>query len=259
MWPKWLLYEKILIVGAKKNKTNTIHTARTMMFLELSRVMDFSAENDTYLEAMGNNVFGKRSQDNVRKSSHLLTQLYQFDVTRTKFKAFKTFWLDCDEPERAHIALLFAVNNDYLLAESVQVIAHCKVGEKVKVETLMENVEKYHPNRFTESTLRSVAQNIASSWKQAGFIKGKVKNIRSQPAIGYKVVAFAMFLSFLDGERGDFIMHSKSVSALCLGESKLRELAIEASKRDYLNYQYAGSVTAISFDNILKKLGADAI
>ena len=123
----------------------------------------------------------------------------------------------------------------------------------------MENIEKFHPKRFTDNTLRSVAQNIASSWKQAGFISGKVKNIRTQPEINYKVVAFAMLLSFLEGDRGDFIMHSNCVNALCLGETKLRELTVEASKRDYLQYQFAGSVTSISFDKMINKIGLDAI
>jgi len=123
----------------------------------------------------------------------------------------------------------------------------------------MENVERYYPKRFTAKTLESVAQNIASSWKQAGFIIGKVKNIRFQPPISYKIVSFAMLLAYLDGKRGDYILQDNCVSALCLSESKLRELAIEASRRDYLQYQFAGNVTAISFDKLLKNIGIDAI
>jgi hypothetical protein len=38
-------------------------------------------------------------------------------------------------------------------------------------------------------------------------------------------------------------------------ESKLRELAIECAKKDLMQYQYAGSVTAINFTNLLKKIG----
>ena len=68
-----------------------------------------------------------------------------------------------------------------------------------------------------------------------------------------------MLLSFLVGDRGDFIMHNNCVNALCLSESKLRELAVEASKRDYLQYQFAGSVTSISFDKLINKIGLDAI
>jgi len=244
---------------SKKLKNNTVHTARTMMFLELSKVMDFSTDSNNYQESMSNNVFGKKSQDGIKKTGNFLTQLYGFDNSIPAFRAFEHFWLECDRDERALISFIFALKNDYLLQESISVVSNCKAGNKVAIETMMENIEKFHPKRFTDNTLRSVAQNIASSWKQAGLIKGKVKNIRTQPDISYKVVAFAMLLSFLEGDRGDFIMQSNCVNTLCLSETKLRELAVEASKRDYLQYQYAGNVTSISFDKLINKIGLDAI
>lgn len=230
-----------------------------MMFLELAKVMDFSTESDNYHESMRNNVFSKKSQEGIKKTSGFLTQLYGFDNSTSGFKAFKHFWLECDSEERALISFVFALKNDYLLQDSISVVSNCKAGDKVAIEALMENIVKFHSKRFSEITLYSVAKNIASSWKQAGLITGKVKNIRTQPDISYKVVAFTMLLSFLEGDRGDFIMHSNCVSALCLGETKLRELAVEASKRDYLQYQYAGNVTSISFDKLINKIGLDAI
>jgi hypothetical protein len=242
----------------KKTKPNTIHTSRTIMFLELSRVMDFSIENDNYQESMSNNVFAKKSHDGISKTTNYLNQLYCFDLSSENFKAFKYFWLQCDDSEKSIISLVFAIHNDFLLRESIDVLVNFKIGDKVEIETLMENIEKYHPNRFTENTLRSVAQNIASSWKQAGFIIGKIKNVRSLPQITYKVVAFTMLMSFLGGERGDFIVQSSYVKALCLNETRLRELTVEASKRDYLQYQFSGAVTAISFDNLINKIGIDA-
>ena len=118
-----------------------------------------------------------------------------------------------------------------------------------------EVIEKYHPNQYSANTRRSMAQNIASSWKQAGFIEGKVKNIRTQPEVTYRVACFAFLLAYLNGNRGDFIWGSIGVNALCLYESKLRELAIECAKKDLMQYQYAGSVTAINFTNLLNKIG----
>jgi hypothetical protein len=229
------------------------------MLSELFRVMDFSVEEDSYAESMKNNVFGKKSQDGIKKTTSFLKQLYGFDASAVSFKVFKYFWCDCDEHEKTLIALIYAINNDYLLQESIPIVYKCAIGDKVGIESIAKNIEKYHPNRYTDNTLRSIAQNIASSWKQAGFIAGKVKNIRTQPDVSYKVVAFAMFLSYLEGDRGDFIMHSNCVNALCVSETKLRELAVEASKRDYLHYQYAGSVTSISFDKLIHKIGLDAI
>ena len=243
----------------KKIKPITVHTARTIMFMELEKVMNFSIQNDNYIESMNNNVFGKKSQDGIKKTSGFLLQLYKFDLSSNKFKAFKYFWSIADESEKAVLAIVFASTNDYLLKESISAISHKKIGEKVEIESIEENIEKYHPNRFTKNTLRSVAQNIASSWKQAGFITGKIKNIRSEPIITYRVVAFSMILAYLDGIRGDFIFHHNTLLALCLSESKIRELSIEASKRDLMQYQYAGNITSISFDNLLTKIEIDAI
>jgi hypothetical protein len=133
------------------------------------------------------------------------------------------------------------------------------MGEKVSIEKLETNLEAHHPGRFSDNTRRSVAQNIASSWKQAGFITGKVKNIRTQPEVDYLVVAFALLLSYLNGDRGDFMLNSKWVKALGVGEDKVRELAFEAAKRDYLQYQSAGEVTTISFQKLLDKLDINGI
>ena len=120
-------------------------------------------------------------------------------------------------------------------------------------------IEANHPSRYSANTRRSMAQNLASSWKQAGFITGKVKNIRTQPVIGYHIIAFAFFMAYLDGLRGDFILSSKWVKALSLSELNVRELAIEAAKRDLMQYQFAGNVTALSFNNLITKLEIDAI
>jgi len=61
-------------------------------------------------------------------------------------------------------------------------------------------------------------------------------------------------MAYLNGLRGDFILTSDWVKALTLDERTIRSLAIEAAKRDLLQYQYAGNVTSITFKNLLNKL-----
>lgn len=243
----------------KKSKLNTVHTSRTIMFFELNKVMNFSLEKDNYIESMQNNVFGKKSQDGIKKTSGFLSQLYQLDITSNHFKVFKHFWSISEEHEKVLIAFIFAQNNDYLLQESVPIISNYKIGEKVELEILEGNIEKFHQNRFTKNTLRSVAQNIASSWKQAGFLTDKFKNLRSEPNITYRIVTFAMILAYLDGFKGDFIFQNSCILSLCTSENKIRELSVEASKRDFMQYQFAGNVTSISFDILLNKIGINAI
>ncbi|MGZ4009909.1 MAG: hypothetical protein ACXVLF_03080 [Flavisolibacter sp.] len=240
-------------------KPKTIHTSRTMMFAELSKVMDHAIHDDMYLNSLNQNIANKKTKNNQEKTTGFLKQLYGFDLAYLPFRFFKYFWEITAENDKPLLTLLYAIGQDYLLGESYPIVASTKLGDKVTIDKLEENIEAQHPDHFSENTRRSLAQNIASSWKQAGFITGKVKNIRTQPKIGYHVVAFAFVLAYLNGERGDFILSSKWAKALCLGDSQLRELAIEAARRDLLQYQYAGSVTAISFTNLFTKLKIDGI
>jgi hypothetical protein len=238
-------------------KPKSIHGARTLMFSELEKVMAFSLETGQYLDAMTDNVFGKKSSNGIIQTKGYLKRLYGFDESNSPFVAFKYFWKISDPNEKRLIAFVYAVNKDDLLAESVQVLQSLKPGEKATIELFEEVIEKYHPNQYSANTRWSMAQNIASSWKQAGFIDGKIKNIRTQPEVTYRVACFAFLLAYINGDRGDFIWGSIGVNALCLYESKLRELAIECTKKELIQYQYAGSVTAISFTNLLNKIGVN--
>lgn len=227
------------------------------MYNELEKVMAYSIDNDNFMESLGLNVTGKKSNSGVEKTANFLKRLYGFDENNPSFTAFKYFWKISEPNERPLIAFVYAVNQDQLLAESVQVLQNVKLGVKVATSFFEEEIEKYHPNQYAENTRKSMAQNLASSWKQAGFIEGKVKNIRTQPEITYRIACFAFLLAFLKGDRGDFIWGSIGVNALCLYQTELRALASECAKKDLMQYQYAGSVTAISFTNLLNKMGID--
>ena len=140
----------------KKIKPITVHTARTIMFMELEKVMNFSIQNDNYIESMNNNVFGKKSQDGIKKTSGFLLQLYKFDLSSNKFKAFKYFWSNADESEKAVLAIVFASTNDYLLKESISAISQKKIGEKVDIESIEENIEKYQKTSPARSYFETV-------------------------------------------------------------------------------------------------------
>lgn len=237
----------------------TVHTGRTIMFAEFKKVMDHGIDNDAYLDTLHLNVFNKATKSGITYTSRFLKRLYDFDISLASFKALKHFWSISDEQERPLLAILYAIGNDFLLSESIPIVSNTELGMKVTVESIEGNIETLYPHKYSANTKRSIAQNIASSWKQAGFIKGKVKNIRTQPDIGYLVVAFAFILAYLNGVRGDFILKSNWVKALSLDESTMRSLAIEAGKRDLLQYQFAGNVTSITFNNLLDKLNINGL
>ncbi len=236
----------------KRNKT--IHTSRTIMFSELSQVMSHGIEGVDFNDIFNSNVSNKLSNRNLVKTNQYLKQLYGFERDDLSFRCFTHYWSLADNEKKSILALLFALSNDFLLRESIAVVVNTKVGERVAVESFDDTIEKYHPGSYSVNTRRSAAQNVASSWKQAGYIQGKVKNIRVQPAHDYYTVAFALLLSYLHGDRGDYILLSKWVKALALNTEELRDVIKEAAKRDLLQYQYGGNVTVISFENQLKTI-----
>jgi len=236
----------------KQNKT--IHTSRTLMFVELSQVMNHSIEGGDFNEILNSNVTSKLSNTNLIKTNQYLRQLYGFDMEDLLFRCFKHYWTLVDNEKKSILALLFALSNDFLLKESIDIVVNSKVGERVAIEKFDDNIEKYHQGKYSLNTRRSAAQNVASSWKQAGYIQGKIKNIRVQPIHDYYTVAFALLLSYLHGDRGEYILLSKWIKALAISTEELRDLIKEAAKRDLLQYQYGGNVTVISFENQLNTI-----
>lgn len=230
----------------KQNKT--IHTSRTIMFSELSQVMNHGIEGGDFNEILNSNVSNKLSNRNLLKTNQYLRQLFGFDKENVLFRCFKHYWTLVDNEKKSMITLLFALSNDFLLRESIDIVVNTKVGERVAIKKFDDNIEKYHPGRYSDNTRRSAAQNVASSWKQAGYVQGKVKNIRVQPKHDYYTVAFALLLSYLHGQRGEYILLSKWIKALAISTEELRDLMKEAAKRDLLQYQYGGNVTVISFE-----------
>lgn len=227
------------------------------MFQELEKVMDFVHETDEYSKAMEANVFGKKSSDGIKKTSVFLSRIYSFDPEAPNFKAFRYFWQISEQSEKQLLVFLFAFGQDYLLFESADVISQTPLGDKVSVEAFKKNLEKFYPNKYSAVTSHSIGKNLASSWKQAGFIEGKTKNIRVQPEISYRVAAFAFLLAFLQGDRGEYIMNNPIVKSLCLGGNRLRELAVEAAKQDLLQYHYGGSLTSFAFPELMSKLNIE--
>lgn len=234
------------------NKPTTIHTSRTIMSSELIEVMDFPKEDLDYFEIMANNVFNKKTESSKKKTINYLTQLYSFRQDDKKFLCLEKYWNKIANTEKPIITLLLAVSKDYLLQESVDYIKSVKHSSKASLDGIEANIEHHHPNRFTPKTLRSVAQNIASSWKQAGYILGRVKNIRTKRLPSYFAVAFAFLMAYLDGYRGDYLFDHPSVKALDASKDEILNLIKAASDRELLSYNKAGGSIVIAFDKYLK-------
>lgn len=224
------------------------------MSAELIEVMDFPKDDLDYFEIMANNVFNKRTESSKKKTINYLTQLYSFKKDDRKFQCLENYWNKVEEKEKPILALLLAVSKDYLMRESVDFVKSVKHNVKASIEEFEANISHHHPNRFTPKTLRSVSQNVASSWKQAGYVVGKVKNIRTECPPSYFTTAFAFLMAYLDDLRGEYLFNHPSVKALDATKKEILNLIKAASDRELLDYNRSGASIVISFDKYLKQL-----
>lgn len=212
--------------------------------------MDFAHQSGDYEHALSANVIGKRSAANLKYTNGHLLKLYHFNAKSPHFNAFAYFWNLTNKSEKQLIAFLFALKSDDLLRQSIEEIQAVEVGKPISPKNIAEGIISRLPNRYSAKTVRSASQNLLSSWKQAGFVLGKVKCRRAKPEITRNVVAFAALLAFLDDLRGNFILQSPYFKALNLPEGELRRLLAEAAQYDLLTYQSAGNITSIHFPHL---------
>ena len=229
------------------------------MFAELARVMNYAADSGNFYDSLSENVVGKRTKSNLDKTNTLLQKLYTFDLQYAPFRAFAYFWPLASENDQRVMALLLALSREPLLAESAELVLQTRLGNAATVEQFLEGLVHRHPGHYSTSSAHAIAQRLASSWKQAGYLEGKVKTRRVQPQPQRYAVTFALLLAYLNGERGEFILRSKLVQALGLPEAEVRKLAADAALHNLLQYQSAAAVTVFAFPQLFNTLGLHGI
>lgn len=238
-------------------KPITIHTARTLMIAELTQILDHTSNDQNYTLAIENNVTGKRTQANRQRSYIALKKLYRFDPTYLPFAALTYFWPLTESASRPLLAFQYALGHDYLISESFPVIAQTYPGASVSVSRFDANLGTQHPDRFTTITQYSIAKNLASSYKQVGYLTGKMKVFRVPVKPTLPVVIMAFLLSYLNGDRGEFLWQSKWVKALEQDSESLHQFLILGSQKGWLTYQKAGAVMSVSFESLIQQLSAN--
>ena len=206
-----------------------VHTARTMMLQELSQLLEALPEAERGVAAFrhaieGNNVLNKRSMKSRELTRRHLADLYGLDPALLVFRGLCHFW-DRDEPGRPLIALSASIARDALLAR--------------------------HPGRFSPATLRSVAQNINSTFTQSGHLAGRVKKVRQQAQPTCGSVAYALLLGFASGIRGSELFRSPFMQVQDAPQERAIELAEAAARKGWIGFKRVGDVMEAAFPRIV--------
>ena len=238
-----------------RSGASSAHTSRTMMLSELTLVLsgvEATAPAEGYRFAViEDNILGKPTRTTRQRSAKRLTELYALNSDCTLFRLLRHFW-SADQIGRSMLAFLLASARDPLLRGATPFVLSVKPGEIVTAEAIGEHLGHQYPKRFRPTTLHSTAQNLASSWTQAGYLRGKVKKSRVKPTVTPVVISYAILLGYLCGLRGKLLLDSPWTRLLGRSPAEILDLTHEASKQGWLRYKGAGAVVEIAFPGLLK-------
>lgn len=232
-----------------------MHTSRTIMLDELEALLSYlnntNVEKADYLEAIDvENCLGKRTQSNRKLTHRHLLKLYTLDPSVTIFRALLYFW---QRDQQAHplLAILCGYCRDMMLRVTAPFIMKFSEGAVIDREQLEEFIENQRPGRFSPATLKSTAQNINSSWTQTGHLKGRVRKTRAHAMATPGGVAYALFLGYLMGVRGESLFQTEFAKLMDCSTDQAIELAEEASRRGWIIFKRVGKTIEVLFPNLL--------
>ncbi len=232
-----------------------VHQARTMMLQDLTSLIRYvdnsKALKTDYIDAIEiDNCLGKKSGRTRNISSRHLKRLYALDPGVTLFRSMLFFWNR--DPESRHLlALLCTIARDSIFRMSLPFMHSYSHGQIVENKNLAEYIGEKHPDRFSLATLKSISQNINSTWTQSGHLTGRVKKIRTRVHTSPGAVSYALLLGFLSGIRGEALFHTQYAQIFDCTIEKQVELAVDASRKGWIVFKKVGNVMEVLFPNLL--------
>src|SRR5208283_666538 len=163
---------------------NGAHTARTLMLDEISTLLSQlprAEDRNTFLEAiLVKNILSKSTSSSRKRTFEHLVSLYVLDSRVPLFRLLRHFWR-LDPSGRRLTVLVSARARDPLLQLGSDFLLRIPIGDVYDPAAFEDFIERTFPDRFSDKTRRSLAQNIASTFTQTGFFAGKFKKVRRQP------------------------------------------------------------------------------
>ena len=235
-------------------KYGSAHTARTIMLEDLRSLLACvspDSPKSVYLKSIiEDNCLGKRSEKNRVLTARHLAYLYSLDSSAILFRTLRYFW-ERDINCQPLLALLCSYSRDTLLRESAPFILSYVEGDVVTRVSLEDFVEDKYPGRFSSASLKSIAQNLNSSWTKSGHLVGKATKIRSKVIATPGVISYALLLGYLTGVRGESLFMTDYTRLLETSVARLIELAERASQSGWIVFKRIGNVMEVQFPNLL--------
>ena len=223
------------------------HQSKTMMFRELEALISAGASTPEEFRsaAVDENAIGKATSNTRRLTFGHLASLYGLLDQPPLTKVYLKMWPSDVEGRRLR-ALLVALARDPILRVTAPRIISGPVGQSLRYPRLQDALLATFAERFSQKTMRSLAQNCASSWTQCGHLKGAVKKLRQRVAPTPATVAFAALIATASGFGGPAILSSGWMKVLDLGPEQALDALRRAEAIGLARVRSAGDVTEIS-------------
>lgn len=234
------------------------HTYRSIAVDELRKVCETAAPSTPYEEirrlVVDDNILGKSTQSSRRKTLRILREFYALRPEVLVYSALRLFW-DHDAREQPILALLCACARDPVLRESATVVLKWPVESALPKGSLEDALRAAYPGRYSPDVIQRMTRNLLSSWTQSGHLSGHSVKIRSRAFSGPASTAYAFFLAYLSGMRGNALLDALWVTMLDAPAERIRQYAFEASRQGWIRYGNAGGIIDVSVEDTFRQLG----
>lgn len=230
------------------------HSARSMMFLEmrsLVRAMPLNVTKDDFTEAIvEENVLEKPTLSSRKKSLRHLMELYGMDPSKALFRVLWDLG-HADIDSLPQLCLVCAYARDPQLRHSFELVRALRLSEVLDRAAMEQHLENGFPGRFSPAMKKSMAQNVNTTWTFGGHLAGKAKKTRQLPKPRPVSAAYAMFVGYLTGLRGERLLDSTFASLVASSRSQLQAALSLASAKGLLSIKQAAGIAEFDFSNLL--------
>ena len=225
-----------------------------MMFLEMRTLVSelpLAVSRDAFIKAIvEENILEKPTLSSRQNSLRHLIQLYGLDSSRALFRVLWTFGHD-DVAALPQLCLVCAYARDPQFRHSFELIRTLRPGEVLERSIMEQHLEHGFPQRFSPAMKKSMAQNVNTSWTMGGHLTGKAKKIRRFPEPHPLTAAYALFVGYLTGLRGEPLLDSPFAHLVAANRSALQTALNLAAARGLLSLKQAAGIVEMAFAPLL--------
>jgi hypothetical protein len=230
------------------------HAARSMMYLEmraLVQALPLEIAKPVFIRTIiEENILEKPTLSSRKKSLRHLEELYGMDPSKALFRVLWDLGHE-DMDSLPQLCLVCAYTRDPQLRHSFELIRTLRLGQVLPRTDMEAHLEAGFPGRFSPAMKKSMAQNVNTTWTFGGHLRGRVKKNRQLPEPRPVSAAYAMFVGYLTGLRGETLLDSAYAALVASNRSQLQSALSLASAKGLLSLKQAGGIVEFDFSALL--------